>query len=101
MTGLIQSVWSDLRFEEGHSTSSLNPDPARTRAHSGRMYLPEGQNRIVAGVGANGRPTVFPCDSPNTRREVSRYRVVVEVALHDRLEPSPGWGHGIVHALAG
>jgi hypothetical protein len=32
--------------------------------------------------------------------QVSWYRVVVEVALHDRLEPSTGLGHGIVHALA-
>ena len=32
--------------------------------------------------------------------EVSRYRVVVEVALHDRLEPSPSLGHWIVHARA-
>src|SRR6266852_1450244 len=36
---------------------------------------------------------------PQTR-QVSWYRVVVEVALHDRLEPSAGLGHGIVHALA-
>ena len=33
-------------------------------------------------------------------REVSWYRVVVEVALHDRLEPLSRLGHGIVHALA-
>src|SRR5450432_3502981 len=32
-------------------------------------------------------------------REVSRYRVVVVVALYDRLEPSAGVEHGIVHAL--
>jgi len=32
--------------------------------------------------------------------EVARYRVVVEVALHDRLEPLSGLGHGIMHALA-
>ncbi len=31
--------------------------------------------------------------------EVSRYRVVVEVALDDRMEPLSGLGHGIVHAL--
>jgi len=35
---------------------------------------------------------------PQTR-QVSWYRVVVEVALHDRLEPSSGLGHGIVHTL--
>src|ERR1035438_2874795 len=36
---------------------------------------------------------------PQTR-EVSWYRVVVEVALHDRLEPFLHIWHGIVHALA-
>ena len=30
--------------------------------------------------------------------EVSWYRIVVEVALHDRLEPSPRLSHGIMHA---
>ena len=33
-------------------------------------------------------------------REVPWYRVVVEVALHDRLEPLAGLAHGIVHPLA-
>jgi hypothetical protein len=31
---------------------------------------------------------------------VAWYRVVVEVALHDRFEPLAGLGQGIVHALA-
>jgi hypothetical protein len=31
--------------------------------------------------------------------EVSRYRVIVEVALHDRLEPLAGLTHGIMHTL--
>jgi hypothetical protein len=31
--------------------------------------------------------------------EVPRYRIVVEVALHDRLEPVTGLTHGIVHTL--
>ena len=31
--------------------------------------------------------------------EVPRYRIVVEVALHDRLEPGTGLTHGIVHTL--
>jgi hypothetical protein len=30
---------------------------------------------------------------------VARYRVVVEVALHDRLEPLSGCGHRFVHSL--
>ena len=32
--------------------------------------------------------------------EVPWYRVVVEVALHDRLEPLTGLAHGMVHPLA-
>ena len=31
--------------------------------------------------------------------EVPRYRVVVEVALHNRLEPLAGLAHRIVHTL--
>src|SRR6266852_9760658 len=31
--------------------------------------------------------------------EVPRYRIVVEVALHNRLEPLTGLGHGIVHTI--
>ncbi len=31
---------------------------------------------------------------------VARYRVIVEVALHDRLEPLPGYGDRFMHALA-
>ena len=30
---------------------------------------------------------------------VTRYRVIVEVALHDRLEPLSGFSHRLVHAL--
>src|ERR1035441_6645089 len=41
-----------------------------------------------------------PIPKHTQTREVSWYRVVVEVALHDRLEPWSGLGHGIVHALA-
>ena len=33
-------------------------------------------------------------------REVPGDRIVVEVALHDRLEPLAGLAHGIVHPLA-
>jgi hypothetical protein len=41
-----------------------------------------------------------PIPEHTQTREVSRYRVVVEVALYDRLEPLAGLGHGIAHALA-
>ena len=41
-----------------------------------------------------------PIPEHSQTREVSWYRLVVEVALHDRLEPLSGLGHGIVHALA-
>jgi hypothetical protein len=51
---------------------------------------------------ANGTPpeSKHPITEHAQTREVSRYRVVVEVALDDRLEPLSGLGHGIVHALA-
>src|SRR2546423_9203122 len=51
---------------------------------------------------ANGTPPVckHPIPKPTQTREVSRYRVVVEVTLYDRLEPLSGLRHGIVHALA-
>jgi hypothetical protein len=32
--------------------------------------------------------------------EVPRYRIVVEVALHDRSEPLSGLAYGIMHSLA-
>ena len=50
---------------------------------------------------ANGTPpeSKHPIAEYAQTREVSRYRVVVEVALYDRLEPLSGLGHGIVHAL--
>ena len=40
-----------------------------------------------------------PIPKHTQTREVSRYRVVVEVALYDRLEPLTGLAHGIVHTL--
>ena len=51
---------------------------------------------------ANGTPpeSKYPIPKHTQAREVSRYRVVVEVALYDRLEPLSRLGHGIVHALA-
>src|SRR3989442_3895232 len=51
---------------------------------------------------ANGTPPVckHPIPKHTQTREVSRYRVVVEVTLYDRLEPLSGLRHGIVHALA-
>ena len=51
---------------------------------------------------ANSSPPVRqqPIPEHAQTREVSWYRVVVEVSLHDRLEPLPGLRHGIVHALA-
>ena len=56
----------------------------------------------VSGSGDESFATRAPAPDPETpqTREVSWYRVVVEVALHDRLEPLSGLGHGIVHALA-
>jgi hypothetical protein len=40
----------------------------------------------------------YPLPEDAETIEVSWYRIVVEVALHNRLEPLPGLTHGIVHA---
>ena len=44
-----------------------------------------------------------PSDDPTPEYaetvEVPRYRIVVEVSLHNRLEPLAGLAHGIVHTL--
>jgi hypothetical protein len=57
---------------------------------------------VFLAPSANGTPpeSKHPIAEHSQTREVSRYRVVVEVALNDRLEPLSGLGHGIVHALA-
>ena len=41
-----------------------------------------------------------PLPKHTQAREVSRYRVVVEVALDDRFEPDSGLGQRVVHAHA-
>src|SRR5207237_9363697 len=41
-----------------------------------------------------------PIPKHSQARAVSWYRVVVEVALHDRLEPASDLGHGLMHPLA-
>src|SRR5205807_10533626 len=42
----------------------------------------------------------YPTPEDAETGEVSRYRVVVEMALHNRLEPLASLTHGIVHTLA-
>ena len=56
---------------------------------------------VFLAPAAYGTPpeSKHPIAEPAQTLEVSRYRVVVEVALDDRLEPLSGLGHGIVHAL--
>jgi len=56
---------------------------------------------VFLAPSANGTPpeSKHPIAEHAQTREVSRYRVVVEVALDDRLEPLSDWGHGIVPAL--
>ena len=57
---------------------------------------------VFLAPAANGTPpkSKHPIAEHPQTLEVPRYRVVVEVALDDRLEPLSGLGHGIVHALA-
>jgi hypothetical protein len=57
---------------------------------------------VFVAPATNGTPpkSKHPIAEHAQTLEVSRYRVVVEIALDDRLEPLSGLGHGIVHALA-
>jgi hypothetical protein len=56
---------------------------------------------VFLAPAAKGTPpeSKHPIAEHTQTLEVSRYRVVVEVALDDRLKPLSGLGHGIVHAL--
>ena len=56
---------------------------------------------VFVAPATNGTPpeSKHPIAKHAQTLEVSRYRVVVEVALDDRMEPLSGLGHGIVHAL--
>src|SRR5216683_1674570 len=66
--------------------------------------IEDARPRDPAFLAPSAKSTPPECKHPIPKhpqtRQVSWYRVVVEVALHDRLEPLSGVGHGIVHALA-
>ena len=57
-------------------------------------------NPVFLTPSANGTPpeSKHPIAEHAQTREVSWYRVVIEVALDDRPEPSSGLGQRIVHA---
>src|SRR5260370_21863494 len=57
---------------------------------------------VFLAPAANSMPPAdqHPVPEQGQASVVSRYRVVVEVPLHDRPEPLAGLGNGIVHALA-
>ena len=57
---------------------------------------------VLLASAANSTPPEreHPVPKHAQAREVPWYRVVVEVALHDRLEPLAGLAHRIVHPLA-
>jgi hypothetical protein len=60
---------------------------------------PRGLAFLVPSASSSPAERNHPISKHAQTREVSWYRVVVEVALHDRLEPS-GLVHESVHALA-
>ncbi len=68
-------------------------EPALGQDESARPVDP-----VFLAPAANGTPpeSKHPIAEHAQTREVPRYRVVVEVALDDRLEPLSGLGHGIV-----
>src|SRR5215469_11204281 len=57
---------------------------------------------VFLAPAANGMPPQHKQPVPEQREAsgVSGYRVVVEVASHDRLQPLAGLGQGIMHSLA-
>jgi len=70
--------------------------PSRSQYKGARPVDP-----ALLAPAAKSTPTVHqhPIPKHAQTREVPWYRVVVEVALHDRLEPLAGLAHGIVHPL--
>src|ERR1700683_1296121 len=58
-------------------------------------------NRVLLAAAAKCMPPVHQYPMPEYAEtvDVPRYRVVVEVSLHNRLEPLSGLAHGIVHTL--
>ena len=59
-------------------------------------------NRVFLATAAKCTPPMPEHAFPEIAEavKVPRYRIVVEVALHDRFEPLAGLAHRIVHALA-
>ena len=71
----------------------------------GKPSLSQGEDAcprdsVLLAPAAKGTPPQHqhPIPKPAQTLKIPGYRVVVEVGLHDRLEPSAGVRHEIVHA---
>src|ERR1700732_134029 len=70
--------------------------PSRSQDKDARPVDP-----VLLAPAAEGTPPEreHPIPKHAQAREVAGDRIVVEVALHDRLEPLAGLAHGMVHPL--
>ena len=87
----------------GEASDGIGMEHARL----GNPFLAEGESAspgepVLLAAAAQCTPPEpqHPFSEHAQAVEVSRYRVVVEVALYNRLEPLRGLGHRIVHAPA-
>jgi hypothetical protein len=91
------------RMSGGEASVRKGMERLRLRKPSLSQYK-EARPVDPAFLAPSAKSTPPECKHPIPKhpqtRQVSWYRVVVEVALNDRLEPLSGLGHGIVHALA-
>ena len=76
------------------------------RARLRKPAVSQGENtrpgdRVFLAAAAKGMPPMPHHSFPEYAEtvKVPRYRIVVEVALHDRFEPLAGLAHRIVHTL--
>ena len=71
-------------------------EPARSQ---GKNPLPGDRTLLASAAKCMPPMPKHPIPEYPETVEVPRYRIVVEVALQDRLEPVTGLTHGIVHTL--
>jgi len=89
----------------GGGEASIRKGMKRTRLRKPRLSQcenarPRDPTFLTAATKSTPPQRQHPIPKHSQTLEVSWYRVVVEVAVDDRLEPLSGSGHGIVHALA-
>src|SRR5229473_3490980 len=98
--------WKRIRFLSrmtgGEACRGIRMEHSRLRKpvlSQGEDTLPGDRPFLAAAAKCMPPMPKHPIPEYAETVEVPRYRVVVEVALYDRLEPVTGLTHGIVHTL--